>query len=126
VTGTVLQNRIPVDVRFQKTLDEYKRMKRGDSVKGKVLFKKKDWTQAAAGLVCWKDRQIALCCLSNNTNNFEMDRLGEGGILDFTRPVLIARYNQFMGGVGLADMKRLHCSSTIMVGQNRSWLKLCF
>ena len=30
-----------------------------------------------------------------------------------------------MGGVDLADMRRLHCNSTIM-GQNRWWLKLFF
>ena len=30
-----------------------------------------------------------------------------------------------MGGVDVADMRRLHCNSTIM-GQNRWWLKLFF
>jgi hypothetical protein len=30
-----------------------------------------------------------------------------------------------MGGVDLADARRLHCNSTIM-GQNRWWLKLFF
>ena len=30
-----------------------------------------------------------------------------------------------MGGVDLADMRRLHCNSTLM-GQNRWWLKLFF
>ena len=30
-----------------------------------------------------------------------------------------------MGGVDLADFRRLHCNSTIM-GQNRLWLKLFF
>lgn len=30
-----------------------------------------------------------------------------------------------MGGVDLADMRRLHCNSTVM-GQNRWWLKLFF
>ena len=40
-------------------------------------------------------------------------------------PRLIAEYNKYMGGVDLADMRRLHCNSTIM-GQNRWWLKLFF
>jgi hypothetical protein len=31
------------------------------------------------------------------------------------RPISIAHYNQYMGGVDLADMRRLHCNSTIMV-----------
>ena len=34
-------------------------------------------------------------------------------------------YNTYMGGVDVADMRRLHCNSTIM-GQNRWWLKLFF
>jgi hypothetical protein len=31
-----------------------------------------------------------------------------------------------MDGVDLADMRRLHCNSTIVMGQNRWWLKLFF
>lgn len=127
ITGTVMQNRIPSDVRVLKTSDEWKKMKRGDAIKGKCIFKKQDGSEVEAGLVCWRDRQIVYC-LSNDTNNFEMDmckRRGEGGLLDLTRPISIARYNQYMGGVDLADMRRLHCSSTIM-GQNRWWLKLFF
>ena len=38
---------------------------------------------------------------------------------------MISEYNCYMGGVDLADMRRLHCNSTIM-GQNRWWLKLFF
>ena len=38
---------------------------------------------------------------------------------------MVSKYNQFMGGVDLADMHQLHCNSTIM-GQNRWWLKLFF
>jgi len=67
-------------------------------------------------------------CLSNDSNNFEFDecsRRGLGGIIRIPRPVLIANYNKYMGGVDLADMRRLHCNSTIM-GQNRWWLKLFF
>ena len=40
-------------------------------------------------------------------------------------PIVISKYNKYMGGVDIADMQRLHCSSTIM-GQNRWWLKLFF
>ena len=38
---------------------------------------------------------------------------------------MVADYNKHMGGMNLADMRRLHCNSTIM-GQNRWWLKLFF
>jgi hypothetical protein len=47
------------------------------------------------------------------------------GIISLPRPVSIANYNRYMGGVDLADMRRLQCSSTIM-GQNRWWLKYFF
>jgi hypothetical protein len=56
-------------------------------------------------------------CLSNNTNNFEFDkcsRRGIGGIIKLPRPLSIANYNKYMGGVDLADMHYLHCNSTIM------------
>jgi Transposase IS4 len=67
-------------------------------------------------------------CLSNDTNNFEFDecsRRGIGGIIRIPRPLSIANYNKYMGGVDLADMCQLHCNSTIMC-QNRWWLKLFF
>ena len=67
-------------------------------------------------------------CLSNDTSNHQYDecrRRGEGGIIQIPRPRSISNYNRYMGGVDLADMKRLHCNSTIM-GQNRWWLKLFF
>ena len=67
-------------------------------------------------------------CLSNDTNNFEVDecsRRGNGGIIRIPRPLAISNYNKYMGGVDLADMRRLHCNSTIMC-QNRWWLKLFF
>ena len=41
------------------------------------------------------------------------------------RPISIANYNIYMGGVDLADMKRMQCSSMIM-GLSRWWLKLFF
>ena len=67
-------------------------------------------------------------CLSNDANNFEFDecsRRGQGGIIRIPRPISIGEYNKFMGGVDLADMRRLQCNSTIMC-QNRWWLKLFF
>ena len=41
------------------------------------------------------------------------------------RPISISMYNLYMGGVDLADMKRLHASSFLM-GRNRWWLKMFF
>ena len=102
-------------------------MERGDSVKCRLQFKTGDGATSHAGLVCWRDRNIVYC-LSNDTNNFESDkciRRGKDGLVEIDRPISIANYNQYMGGVDLADMRRLHCNSTIM-GQNRWWLKLFF
>jgi hypothetical protein len=67
-------------------------------------------------------------CLSTDSNSFEFDecsRRGLGGIIRIPWPISLANYNKYMGGVDLADMRRLHCNSTIM-GQNRWWLKLSF
>jgi Transposase IS4 len=90
------------------------------------LFKVGD-ENMEAGLVSWKDRSMVYC-LSNDSNNFEFDectRRSANGLVKIPRPVSIANYNKYMGGVNVADMRRLHCSSTIM-GQNRWWLKLFF
>jgi hypothetical protein len=67
-------------------------------------------------------------CLTNDTSTVEMGeckRRGQGGIITLKRPEVISKYNQYMGGVDVADMRRLHCNSTIM-GQNCWWLKLFF
>ena len=72
--------------------------------------------------------QFIVYCLSsahNNYSNDECKRKSQGGIVTLTRPAVIGDYNKFMGGVDLADMRRLHCNSTIM-GQHRWWLKLFF
>jgi hypothetical protein len=127
VTGTMLSNRIPQNIRIAKGSAKFKGMQRGDAEKSKFVFRKKNGTESTAGLVAWRDRQIVFC-LSNASNNFGFDtccRRGDGGIIRIPRPISIAEYNKHMGGVDLADMKRLHCSSTIM-GQNRWWLKLFF
>jgi Transposase IS4 len=77
--------------------------------------------------VCWQDRNIVYCLSNDSSNNHfdECSRRGLGGIVRIKRPVSIANYNKYMGGVDLADMRRLHCNSTIM-GQKRWWLKLFF
>jgi DNA polymerase III epsilon subunit-like protein len=127
LTGTMLANRIPLGIRIPKTSREFKSMKRGDAVSCKMSYKTQSGGDGQAGLVCWKDRNIVYC-LSNDTSNNQFDecrRRGLGGIIPIPRPLSIANYNKYMGGVDLADMRRLHCNSTIM-GQKRWWLKLFF
>jgi hypothetical protein len=67
-------------------------------------------------------------CITNDTSTAPMDecrRRGQGGIITLKQPEVISKYNQYMGGVNVADMRQLHCNSTVM-GQNRWWLKLFF
>lgn len=126
VTGTMNANRIPTGLRLAKSSRDYKAMKRGDMVKFKFTYKVGE-LERQAGMVGWKDRNMVYC-LSNDSNNHEMDectRRGANGLLKLPRPISIANYNKYMGGVDLADMRRLHCNSTLM-GQNRWWLKLFF
>jgi hypothetical protein len=125
ITGTMLANRIPMGIGIAKTSTQFKQMSRGDAVKCKVRFRTAGGQASEAGLVCWHDRNMVYC-LSNNSNNFEFDECscrGLGGIIRIPRPISIANYNKYMGGVDLADMRGLHCNSTRM-GQNCWWLKL--
>ena len=78
-------------------------------MKCNVRFRMEDRKEGAAGLVCWRDRNMVYC-LSNDSNNFEFDecsRRGIGGIIRIPRPISIAQYNKYMGGGDLADMRRL-------------------
>jgi len=127
VTGTVMANRLPKGIKVDKKSAVYRAMKRGDFLKSKFIFRAADGSEATAGLVAWRDGNMVYC-LSNDCNNFEYDecrRRVDGGILRVPRPLSIARYNKSMGGVDLADQKRMQCSSTIM-GLDRWWLKLFF
>ena len=128
VTGTVMKNRLPADICIAKTSQEFKGMERGDFKRHRFKYKDELGRDCYAGLVCWRDRDIVYC-LTNDTNTMGTDhchRRSKNGILQLTRPKVISKYNKYMGGVDVADMRRLHCNSTIM-GQNRWWwLKLFF
>jgi hypothetical protein len=127
VTGTVVSNRVPKTVTIAKSSKQFKEMQRGDVVKHVFNYRDKQGKQQKAGLVLWKDRNIVYS-MTNDTTTSTMDictRRGQGGLVQIQRPTVISKYNMYMGGVDVADMRRLHCSSTIM-GQNRWWLKLFF
>ena len=114
---------MPKELTIAKT---FKEMIQGDFKCPRFTYMEGE-TDKEAGLVCWKDRDIVYC-LSNQTDTIGTDqckRWSKDGLLTITRPKMIAHYNRFMGRVDLADMRRLHCSSTIM-GQNRGRLKLFF
>ena len=78
-------------------------------------------------LVAWKDRDIVYC-LTNVTPTVGTGscyRRSTGGRILLERPNVIEEYNRYMGGVDIADQRRLHSNCTIM-GQHRWWLKLLF
>jgi hypothetical protein len=127
VTGTVMANRLPKDLKIAKSSATFKEMDRGDFKKHVYKFKDSEGIGREFGLVAWKDSEIVYCLTSvDNTNAIgECRRRSSDGIIELPRPQVIDQYNKFMGGVDLADMRRLHCNSTIM-GQHRWWLKLFF
>ena len=124
VTGTIMKNRIPSEVTIGKTSRVFKDMNRGDFKRHRYSYME-NGKQECIGLVCWRDRDIVYC-VSNEANTVEVDtciRRSKLGLQTIKRPTMIRDYNWYMGGVDLADMRRLHCNSTVMC-QNRWWLKL--
>ena len=127
VTGTCMNNRIPKAVNVPQSSDKFKQMERGSHTANMLRYVTKSKRIGKAGIVCWKDKKMVYC-LSNETTTSGSDqckRRTKGGIIEIDRPKMITSYNKYMGGVDLADMRRLHCSSTIM-GHKRWWLKLFF
>ena len=125
MTGTMMRNRIPKELTIAKSGKEFKQMGRGD-VKCHLYEYRLQGEMKKAGLVCWKDRDI-LYCLSNECDSVDFDdctRRSKNGLITVRRPKCIAEYNKYMGGVDLADMRRLHCNSMIM-GQNHWVCKSC-
>jgi hypothetical protein len=127
VTGTVMRNCIPKELTIAKTSNDFRSMTRGDHKRHRFTYQMADGTVKQYGFVCWKDRDIVYG-LTNECNTLDVGscyRRSITGIIQLERPRMIEKYNRYMGGVDLADMRRLHCNSTLM-GQNRWWLKLFF
>ena len=101
-------------------------MNRGDYKKHVYKYKKDD-KERMAGLVCWKHRGIVYGLSNETGTNLEdtCKRQSKDGLITIQQPRVISEYNRYMGGVDLADMRWLHCNSTIM-GQHHWWLKLFF
>ena len=127
ITGTVMKNRIPKEFVIAKTSKQFKSMKRGDYTYHKYSYVDENKKNIQYGLVAWKDRNMVYMLTNNwaTTKEGSCRRRSANGIITLNRPDVIEQYNNFMGGVDLADMRRLHCNSTLM-GQNRWWLKLFF
>ena len=127
VVGTCMKNRLPKELKIIKNTKEYKQMQRGDFTRHQYTYITEKGEIKKYGLVCWKDRDIVYCLTNvcSTVTTGSCYRRSAGGIVCLERPSVIGEYNKYMGGVDLADMRRLHCNSTIM-GQNRWWLKLFF
>jgi DNA polymerase III epsilon subunit-like protein len=124
-TGTVMSNRIPRHISVKAK--DFRTLPRGGTIHHVFNYTTKNGDKKQAGLVAWKDRKMVYC-MTNDCSIGPMDqcrRRSGGGIISIPRPQVISKYNEFMGGVDLADARRLHCNSTVM-GQNRWWLKLFF
>jgi Transposase IS4 len=123
--GTVMRNRIPNELTIAKNSTIFKSMERGDCTNHTFSYKDDNNIIRKYGLVCWKGRDMVYCLTNNfSTENYDTCRQRSvGGLLRLNRPSVIGEYNRYMGGVDLADQRRLHCNSTIM-GQHRWWLKL--
>lgn len=127
VTGTVMKNRIPKELVMKRASRQYKDMGRGECNIHTYEYKTPDDERITYGLVCWKDRDLVYA-LTNNCDTTKREkcyRRTSLGRICIDRPTVIGEYNEHMGGVDLADMRRLHCNSTIM-GIHRWWLNLFF
>jgi hypothetical protein len=127
VTGTVMSNRIPEGLRISKRSREFKDMERGDHKHHVYEYNNHKGESSKMGLLCWKDKDIVYC-LTNATNTEPRGhcfRRSHTGRICISRPLAIQEYNNNMGGVDLADQRRMHCNSTIK-GLHRWWLKVFF
>ena len=123
-----MANRIPKEVNVTQSSVTYKNMERGEFISHVFKYQDDNNESQEIGLVIWKDRKPVLC-MTNHHNTGEVGechrRTKEDGIVTIKRPKVIEHYNTYMGGVDLADKKRLHANCTIM-GSNRWWLKLFY
>ena len=82
----------------------------GDFKTHTYQYKDEDDNKHCIGIACWKDRQV---------------RCTKDGLVTINHPHVVQQYNEHMGGVDLADMRRLHVQ-TNNVGLHRWWLRMFF
>ena len=118
-----MSNRVTKEVLWTKK--EAREKVRGEYVKHCYKYIDDEGMEKTIGLVIWKDRQ-PVYILTSECNTSLVDkcvRRSKGGLLYIDRPIAVAQYNQFMGGVDVADMKRLFCESRVH-GLNRWWIRI--
>ena len=111
-----MKNQFPKEFRIALDSNEFKNMNRGDHKYHKYTYFDDNNQPRESGLVAWKDSKMVYI-LTNNSNtvesSLECSRRTMFGNVTIQRPNVIAEYNKYMGGVDVADMKRLNCNSTI-------------
>ena len=122
-TGTVMSNRINKDIRWNAK--EGRDKKRGEFVHHMYKYKNEKGKELSMGLVIWKDKKpVYVLTTEYDTGETDMCiRRSKGGLLNIIRPISVARYNEYMGGVDVSDQKRLFCESRVH-GLSRWWIRV--
>ena len=71
VTGTIMKNRIPLEVTIGKSSRTFKEMNRGNFKRHRYSYME-NGKRECIGLVCWRDQDIVYC-ISNEANTVEVD-----------------------------------------------------
>ena len=127
VTGTLMHNRIPSQFTIKKNSAAYKKLSRGDFNTHTFQYKDDNDERHIIGITCWKDRQMVYT-LTTDCDTSKSDtcvRRSKEGLVTIERPHVVHQYNEHMGGVDLADMRRLHVQTNI-IGLHRWWLRMFF
>lgn len=115
VTGTCMQNRISKEIRIPKNTREFKTVQQGNNKNHCYSFKVREVVKSVS-IDCWKDCNMVYC-LTNIINTNGKDTCfhqSKNNIITIDSPKVIEQHNRHVGGVNLADMKRLHCNCTII------------
>ena len=72
VTGTIMSNRVPVELRIKENSKVFKEMNRGDYKNHLYKYQTDDGREKQYGLVTWKDSDTVYC-LSSAHNNYSKD-----------------------------------------------------
>ena len=83
------------------------------------------YSYKAIGVTCWKDRQMVYTLMteSNTAASGECVRRTRDGLITIDRPNVVKEYKKYMGGVNLANMRRLHVQTNIS-GLHWWWIQL--
>ena len=108
-----MANRVAKELRWTAKVSRDK--ERGQFEKHLYKYTDDFGNRKKMGLVIWKDRKpVYVLTTECNTALFgKFIRRGGKGLLYIDRPIYFEEYNRFMGGVDVADMKRLFCESRV-------------